>query len=193
MSFDNFLFALEVCAVLLAVGYLLLAVRRDIRCWIAGILSSSIYLFLMYLANLYMESILQVFYIFMGFYGFQQWKSDNTEQNEISISTWSLKIHAFIVSSIIILSYFFGELLVRYTDAALPFLDSLTTFGALFATYMVAKKILENWIYWFFIDAISIYLFIGRELYLTSILFCIYLVIILFGFRSWLTAYKTNI
>ena len=193
MSSENFLFALESCAVFLAIVYLLLAVRRDIRCWIAGILSSCLYLFLMYSANLYMESILQIFYVFMGFYGFQQWRSDNINQKEISISTWSFKIHICIASSIAIFSYVSANLLVRYTDAALPFLDSLTTFGALFATYMVAKKIVENWIYWFLIDATSVYLFIGRELYLTSVLFCIYLVIIIFGYRSWLKAYKTNI
>jgi len=76
-------------------------------------------------------------------------------------------------------------LLERYTQAVLPFLDAFTTFGAIITTYMVAKKIIENWIYWFVIDSISIYLFISRELYLTAILFFVYLIIIIFGYMSW--------
>ena len=192
MNFENLFFFLEIGAVFLAVAYLLLAVRRDIRCWIAGIMGSSIYFVLMFTANLYMESILQIFYIFMGVYGFNQWKSDIANTEEISITTWNLKTHLIVLGIILISSYFAGYILDTYTDAKLPFLDSLTTFGALFATYMVAKKILENWIYWFLIDSVSIYLFIERELYLTSILFCLYLIIIIFGFRSWLAVFKAG-
>ncbi len=192
MNFENLFFFLEIGAVFLAVAYLLLAVRRDIRCWIAGIMSSSIYFVLMFTANLYMESILQIFYIFMGVYGFNQWKSDIANTEEISIITWNLKTHLIVLGIILISSYFAGYILDTYTDAKLPFLDSLTTFGALFATYMVAKKILENWIYWFLIDSVSIYLFIERELYLTSILFCLYLIIIIFGFRSWLAVFRAG-
>ena len=192
MNFENLFFFLEIGAVFLAVAYLSLAVRRDIRCWIAGIMSSSIYFVLMFTANLYMESILQIFYIFMGVYGFNQWKSDIANTEEISITTWNLKTHLIVLGIILISSYFAGYILDTYTDAKLPFLDSLTTFGALFATYMVAKKILENWIYWFLIDSVSIYLFIERELYLTSILFCLYLVIIIFGFRSWLAVFRAG-
>ena len=192
MNFENLFFFLEIGAVFLAVAYLLLAVRRDIRCWIAGIMSSSIYFVLMFTANLYMESILQIFYIFMGVYGFNQWKSDIANTEEISVTTWNLKTHLIVLGIILISSYFAGYTLDTYTDAKLPFLDSLTTFGALFATYMVAKKILENWIYWFLIDSVSIYLFIERELYLTSILFCLYLIIIIFGFRSWLAVFRAG-
>ena len=128
----------------------------------------------------------------MGVYGFNQWKSDIANTEEISITTWNLKTHLIVLGIILISSYFAGYILDTYTDAKLPFLDSLTTFGALFATYMVAKKILENWIYWFLIDSVSIYLFIERELYLTSILFCLYLVIIIFGFRSWLAVFRAG-
>ena len=193
MSSENiFLLSLEVSAVALAVGYLLLAVKQDIRCWIAGIISSCIYLVLMFSANLYMESVLQIFYIFMGFYGWKQWSQRNKQDAKFEIETWNLKIHFIILFSVILFSVLAGYLLEIYTNAALPFLDSLTTFGALVATYMVAKKVLENWIYWFFIDALSVMLFINRELYLTAILFCIYLIIIIFGFKAWLNIYRSQ-
>jgi nicotinamide mononucleotide transporter len=64
-------------------------------------------------------------------------------------------------------------------------MDALTTWGAIITTYMVAKKVLENWIYWFVIDSISIYIFLSRDLYLTSFLFFTYLFIIVFGYKSW--------
>jgi len=75
--------------------------------------------------------------------------------------------------------------LEKYTAAALPFLDALTTWGAIVTTYMVANKVLENWIYWFVIDSISIYLFISRELYFTALLFFVYLFMIVIGYRAW--------
>jgi len=67
----------------------------------------------------------------------------------------------------------------------LPFMGALTTWGAIITTYMVAKKVLENWIYWFVIDSISIYIFLSRDLYLTSFLFFTYLFIIVIGYKSW--------
>ena len=193
MSFNSILLlSLEVSAVALAICYLLLAVKQNIRCWIAGIISSCIYLFLMFSANLYMEAVLQIFYIFMGFYGWKQWNKRDKEDSKFKIETLSLKTHFIILFSIIFFSLFIGYFLEMYTNAALPFLDSLTTFGALVATYMVAKKVLENWIYWFFIDALSVMLYINREFYLTAILFCLYLIIILFGFRTWLNIYRSQ-
>jgi nicotinamide mononucleotide transporter len=76
-------------------------------------------------------------------------------------------------------------LLTHFTEAAMPYLDSFTTWGAIVTTWMVARKILENWIYWFVIDSVSVYLYISRELYLTSGLFLLYLVLIVIGYRAW--------
>ena len=173
---------MEFLAVLLAILYLALAVKQNILCWPAGILSSFLYLFIMYSAGLYMEAYLQIFYIFMGVYGWSQWKS---KQPEFIVNNWSTLNHFKAISLILLLALISGYLLDRYTEAALPFLDALTTWGAIFATYMVAKKLIENWIYWFVIDSISIFLFISRDLNLTALLFAGYLVIICFGYRSW--------
>ena len=89
------------------------------------------------------------------------------------------------ISIILVISLLSGLLLNKYTNAALPFLDAITTFGAIITTYMVAIKVLENWLYWFVIDSISIYIFVSRELFLTAGLFSVYLVIIIFGYISW--------
>tara|TARA_Y100001949_G_C15956938_1_gene317397 strand:+ start:79 stop:663 length:585 start_codon:yes stop_codon:yes gene_type:complete len=174
----------EIIAVALAILYLVLAVKQNIGCWIAWILSSVLYLFIMYKAGLYMEASLQIFYIVMGFYGWSQWLK-STPQEKFVVKTWNWKKHLTAIAFVLLLTLSSGWALEIYTTASLPFLDAFTTWGAIITTYMVAKKILENWIYWFVIDSISIYLFLSRDLYFTACLFLIYLFIIVLGYRSW--------
>jgi len=176
---------LEITAVIFAILYLILAVKQNILCWTAGILSSILYFFIMQKAGLYMEAYLQVFYVVMGIYGWSQWSASNVSNPSFIVNTWSKYQHMITISIILVLSLLSGFLLERYTDAALPFLDALVSWGAVVATYMVAKKLLENWIYWFVIDATSIFLFIERGLWLSAVLFATYLVIIFFGYQSW--------
>ena len=176
---------LEITAVIFAILYLILAVKQNILCWMAGIISSVLYFFIMQKAGLYMEAYLQVFYVVMGIYGWSQWSASNASNPSFIVNTWTKYQHMIAISIILALSLLSGSLLERYTDAALPFLDALVSWGAVVATYMVAKKLLENWIYWFVIDATSIFLFIERGLWLSAVFFATYLVIIFFGYQSW--------
>ena len=169
----------------LAVAYLLLALKQNKLCWFAWIASSILYLYVMYQAGLYMESLLQVFYLCMGFYGLSQWTNTINNNQNTYVDLWSIGNHIFAISLIIVLSFLSGILLSNFSNAALPFIDAFTTWGAIVASYMVAKKILENWIYWFVIDFISVFIFASRGLYFTSALFVTYLVIIYFGYKSW--------
>jgi nicotinamide mononucleotide transporter len=175
----------ELLAVALAVTYLMLAIRQNIWCWAAAAASTLIYLFIMYEARLYMESVLQIFYLGMAAYGWYEWRHGGANHGELEVSTWPWKRHMAAITVVFILVFASGELLTRFSDAALPFADAFTTWAAVVATYMVARKILENWIYWFVIDAVSVYLYLSRELYFTAALFVAYLVMIVFGYRSW--------
>ena len=139
-----------------------------------------------------MESLLQIFYVLMAVYGWLQWKNIINSNRDLRIKSWNNLNHVYAVISVIILAILSGIVLEEYTQAALPFIDAFTTWGAIVTTYMVAKKILENWIYWFVIDSISIYLYTSRGLYLTAFLFVIYLVIIVFGYRSWKRTLNQN-
>ena len=149
-------------------------------------------MYIMYTAGLIMESFLQIFYICMAIYGWYVWSNKINEEQELKITSWKKQYHVYAIIILTLLAIISGFLLEKYTQAALPFLDAFTTWGAIITTYMVAKKIIENWIYWFVIDSISIYLFISRELYLTSLLFFIYLIIIIFGYRSWMKKLNAN-
>ena len=183
---------LEFTAVFFAILYLILAVNQNILCWVAGILSSILYFFIMQSAGLYMEAYLQIFYILMGLYGWLQWRKGNQIDNNFIVNTWSMLKHFYAISLILVLSVSSGLLLTLYTDAALPFFDAFVTWGAVVATYMVAKKLLENWIYWLVIDSISILLFISRDLLPTAFLFGLYIVIIFFGYKSWKKVLEKN-
>ena len=183
----NYIFQnwIEITAVVLAILYLVLAVKQNILCWVCGIISSVLYFFIMRSAGLYMEAYLQIFYVFMGFYGWSQWKTKTSNTSNFVVNTWKKSQHLFATSMVLILSIISATMLRFFTDAALPFLDALVTWGAVVATYMVAKKLLENWIYWLVIDSISIFLFISRDLFPTACLFGIYIIIIIYGYRSW--------
>ena len=175
----------EIVAALLAITYLLLAMRQDARCWIAWIISSLMYLFVMYSAGLYMEAGLQIFYLLMGFYGLYQWQYKPLNNESLKIKVWPKTTHMMCLTILFLLATASGYILSSNTDAVSPYIDAFTTWGAIIASYMVAKKILENWIYWFVVDFVSVFLFVSRELYPTALLFCLYLVLVIFGYRSW--------
>lgn len=177
--------AWEAIAVLLAITYLVLAIRQNIWCWAAAAVSTSIYLFIMFEAQLYMESVLQLFYLAMAAYGWYQWRRHGENSRVLQVTTWPLSYHVFAIGSVLLLVFVSGHLLSQYTDAALPHVDSFTTWGAVIATYMVARKVLENWVYWFVIDAVSVGMYLNRGLLLTALLFVFYLVLIILGYRSW--------
>lgn len=175
----------EVAAVALALLYLVLAIREHVACWIAAILSTSIYIVLMFRVGLYMESALQVFYIVMAVYGWYSWTHGDGPGHKLAVCSWPLRRHIGPLSLILLFTLVSGYALSVYTPAAMPYLDSFTTWGAIVTTWMVARKIIQNWHYWFLIDSVSIYLYSSRGLWLTAALFVLYLVLIIVGYRTW--------
>jgi len=194
--------AWELIAVLLGITYLLLAVRESLWCWYAAFVSTAIFLWLFWEVNLLMESALQLYYLAMAVYGWYQWRHGSrsgraapaaaaaSSSQPLPIGTWHLRTHLLAIAAVIAASAGSGYLLAQHTDAALPYLDSFTTWGSILTTWMVARKILENWLYWLVIDSASIYLYLERGLLLTAGLFAIYLVIVVFGYRRWLQQYR---
>ena len=181
----------EFLGMVLAIFYLILAIRQNILCWYAAFISSAIYLFVFYQANLYMEALLQLFYAMVAIYGWRQWKY-NEKNEDKKISTLDYKTHFLLILLILMLTLIVGFYINNFQEE-LPYLDSFTTIAAIFTTFMVAKKILENWIYWAIIDTISIYIYFQKELYLTTFLFLFYLVLVFIGYRSWKKSWKLQL
>ncbi len=181
---------LEVSAVLLAIAYLLLAIRQNIWCWFCAAISTAIYVYLFLDAKLYMESLLNIFYFIMAFYGWYVWYFGKAGNTELPVSVWARTVHAGALLAIAAISMISGYLLDRFTDAAFPYIDSMTTWSAIWATFLVARKVLENWWYWLVIDAVSVFIYWARDLQLTSLLFVIYVILVPIGLMSWTRSYR---
>jgi nicotinamide mononucleotide transporter len=160
---------LEIIAVVMGVAYLLLAMRENILCWYAAFISTLLFLIVFWDVKLYMESGLQLYYLAMAVYGWYKWRQGENNTT-LSIKRWPLNRHLLIILGTVIVSGVSGYGLATQTDAT---------------TYMVATKVLENWLYWFVLDALSIYLYLDRGLYFAALLFAAYLIIVIFGFLQW--------
>ena len=175
--------AIEYGAVAFAVLYLVLAIRESVWCWPAALISAVLSTVLFFDARLLMESGLQVFYGGIAIYGWFQW-TRGTGGSPVTIHVWSWRTHCAVIVAILATSSIFAWALSA-TRQVMPLVDSFTTVAAIVTQYMVAKKILENWLYWFVIDSVSIYLYLSRDLYLYAGLFVVYLILIVIGFRQW--------
>lgn len=176
---------IEYAAVITALVYLALAAFEKVLCWLFGIISSLIYVYLCYSSKLYLETLLQGFYVVMGFYGWLQWEKNKGDQSTAPIRQWKLGRHIMIIIAGGIAGVLLGFIFSSYTEAAQPYFDGLVTGYSLIATWMVTKKLLENWIYWIVIDAASIILYSNRGLYLSGLLFFIFTVVAVGGFFAW--------
>jgi nicotinamide mononucleotide transporter len=174
---------IEMLAAALAVVYLLLAIRQQRSCWVAAFISSCLYVWVLFGAHLYMESVLNAFYAAMAVYGFRQWQGRGGAA--LAVCRWPIARHVTGVVGVIGLSLVSSYFLRRFTPAAWPFVDSLVTWSSVFATFLVARKVYENWHWWLVIDSVSLCLYVTRRLYLTMLLFALYLVLIVIGMRQW--------
>jgi nicotinamide mononucleotide transporter len=167
-----------------ALAYLVLAIRQSLWCWPCALASVALAMVLFFDARLYMESALQIFYFAMGVYGWLQWQRGGRDRNGVAVHWWSPVRHLAMIVLILLTSGGFGWALSR-TDAAFPYLDSFTTVAAIVTTFMVARKVMENWIYWLVIDSILVYLCLERGLNWYAGLYAFYLVLVVLGFRAW--------
>ncbi len=176
---------LELFAIAMAIGYLLLVIRENIWCWFCAGISTACYVWLTFTAKLYMDMALQVFYFAMAVYGWAVWISGRSNGHERPIVRWPLATHAIAIAVIAAIAAGNGYLLETRTDAAFPYLDAGTTWAAVWATFLVARKVLENWWYWLVIDAIYVFLYWSRDLEWTAGLFVFYLMLIPIGIANW--------
>ena len=160
----------EIIAAALAVAYLVLAIRQRIECWVAAFVSSCLYVWVLFTARLYMESVLNAFYAAMAVYGYWQWRRGRGG-TALAVSRWPARRHAAGVFGVLCLSAISWYFLRRFTAAAWPFVDSMVTWSSVFATFLVARKVYENWHWWLVIDSVSLCLYFTRHLYLTMLLF----------------------
>ncbi len=186
----------EAVAVILAIAYLLLAVKENILCWLFAFLSTAIYTVLFWDVSLLMESALNVYYMAMAVFGWHQWTRGGTNGGDgahaLAVRSMSGQQHVLVISGIAVLTFVSGYFLSEHSSAAWPYIDSFTTWASVITTYLVTRKYLQNWLYWIVIDTVSIPLYIDRGLNLTALLFVAYVVIAVIGFFKWREHLRTN-
>ncbi len=188
------LLTLEGLAVVLALAYLLLAARESLWCWLCALISSLCYVWIFWQAKLYTETALNVFYVVMAVIGWQQWQRGSADQDNanskraiVSFKPWQ---HVACLALTLMLAVTNGYVMQRYTQAAWPFVDALISWGSVITTFLVVRKVLENWLYWLVLDGIAVVVYVERGLYLTALLFVGYVVIVVFGYFHWRRQYR---
>ena len=192
---------------LIGTGFALVSVwlttRQNIWCWPVSIICPLIYIFIFYESKLYADSGLQVFYVAVSFYGWYEWlygKKDEEEGIEkhlvsgetgalyngqslrVSKASGMMWLSTLVIGSIITVGM---ALLLQRTDSTMPWIDAGATAFSLVATWMVARKVLENWVYWIVIDAVYVGMSIYKGLYITGGQYFIFTVLAAYGYWEW--------
>lgn len=175
---------LEIPAVITAVLYIILAARKNKWCFLFGLISSAIYVYLTIQLKLYFDTFINTYYIGMSILGWMAW-SQSTDRTDLPIIKLGWKKLLLYSSITLMLSMLLGWWASIYTDDALPYWDAFTTIFALIATYWVVKRILENWLIWIVVDLSCTFIYLYKGLPLTALLFLSYTIIAIYGYKNW--------
>lgn len=187
---------LEIIGVIVGIVYLVLEYRASYYLWIAGIIMPAIYLFIYFDAKLYADFGINVYYCMASVYGMVMWKwKGQTKEvsDSLRISHLPLKYYLPTIVAFGILFWGIAQILIRFTDSNVPWLDSFTTSLSIVAMWMLAHKYIEQWLAWIAVDFVSARLYEYKELNLTALLYFAYGIIAIFGYLKWKKLMKEEV
>lgn len=176
----------EIIGTLSGFIFLYLEIKQNKWLWPVGLFSSLMYIYVFFISKFYADMGLQFYYVFISIYGWFHWSRANGQGKEslpVSHLTKSLFFKLFLAS--FFLYFVISYILINFTDSPIPYWDAFTTALSIVATWMLARKILEQWLIWILVDAVSMGLYIYKGLYPTSALFFFYTVLALVGYIQW--------
>lgn len=176
---------LEIIAVILSVLGVWLTTRRNLMSWPAGILSCALYAVVFWRTRLYSDMLLQCVYVAVCAYGWWHWKHGVQEEGAVRVENLSLVGWIAGFAAGLCGSLLLGSVMARYTNAALPYMDSSLTSFSLVAQFWSTRKYVANWIMWIAVDIIYIGVYLYKHLDLTAGLYAIFVVLAIIGLRSW--------
>jgi nicotinamide mononucleotide transporter len=176
---------LEIIAVVVSALGVWLTTRRTLLCWPVSLLSVVLYGKVFFDQRLYSDAMLQAVYAAFIFYGWWLWARGVREEGEVKVEKISaaeclLGLAAGALGSVVL-----GYAMARYTDAAIPWVDSSLTSFSLVAQYWLTRKYIANWWLWIVVDVAYTGVFVFKSLYLTSGLYAAFVVLAIIGVRSW--------
>ncbi len=185
----------EIIATILGLLFLFLEIKENEWMWFIGLITSAMYIYVFFDAKLYADMSLQVYYVVISIYGWIMWTKTKHEQSmvqqlEITHLSKNLGFVLFLTTGVIyvVIAY----ILVNFTDGSVPYWDAFTTALGIVATWMLAKKIIEQWWVWVIANAVSCGMYIYKGLYPTSFLFLVYTVLAVVGYYQWKRSMKTE-
>jgi len=189
--FSGFWGKVELFGTIFSVICVYLAAKHNQLTWIFGAAGVILFGALFYEFKLYSDAGLQVFFLVMQVYGFMTWKrmAEESENESITLGL-SVPAIALIVGSIGTLTGINGYFMSTYTDASFPYADALTTWMSIFAQILMIKKFWESWVIWVAMDAIAIFIYAAKGLYVVSGLYAVFLVMAAYGLVKWRKDFK---
>jgi nicotinamide mononucleotide transporter len=178
---------IELLGAILGILYIVFSIKQNILTWPTGLLTSLLYIVVFFKSGLYATMGLQVYYVFISIYGWYFWlKGKKTEnKSQLPVQTVNKKLWVKIGLFSILIYAAISFMLIKYSDSEVPYLDSLTTSLSIVATWMLAKKYIEQWIIWIFADLVSSGLYIYKNLWPTVVLFIIFTIMAILGYIEW--------
>jgi len=193
-SITQFLFGtgiLEWCGVFTGILCVWLAAKNNIWNWPVAIISVLIYILIFFETKLYADMGLQVYFFAMNVYGWYYWsKQRNNPAASRPVSIITKKEILLSIVGIIVFTIALGFLLFKQTDAAFPFVDSFCTACSLIAQIFLARKVLQNWLIWIFVDVIYVGMYFSKDLYATGLMYVLYIGIATMGYLDWRKTYR---
>ena len=176
---------IEVLGAVTGLIYLYFSIRQIIWLWPLGIITSVLYIYVFYKTKFYADMGLQVYYFFISIYGWYIWLYGNKGNKRLIVQFAGRKILTVLCLLTILITFLIANILIEFTDSPLPYWDAFTTAGSILATWMLARKMIEHWLFWIIIDAVSIGLYIYKGLYPTVVLFFVYFTMAVVGYINW--------
>ena len=178
---------IELAGTISGLIYVWFSIRQSLNTWPTGIVTSFLYCGVFFEAKFYAGMGLQLYYLLISIYGWWSWTHGQAGSGEtklmVSETNRILWIRLFGLN--VLLTVLVYYILKRYTDSPIPFGDAFTTSLSIIATWMLARKKIEQWPIWIFVDLISASLYLYRGLYPTVFLFLVYSVMAGIGYYEW--------
>jgi nicotinamide mononucleotide transporter len=180
----------ELVAALLGVIGIFLQIKQNPAYWLVSIVMVSMYIWVYFDSGFYADMSLQVYYFVISIYGWIFWmfgKKSKINTNEAKLPVTKLSVKALLLSLFISLLLFavIFYILKHFTDSTVPLGDAFTTALSFVATWMLARKIIENWIFWIVVDVVSVGLYVHKGLFPTAVLFAFLSIMAVIGFFAW--------
>jgi nicotinamide mononucleotide transporter len=181
---------IELIGALLGLLYIFFSIRQHIFTWPTGLFTSLLYITVFFRSGFYADMGLQVYYAGISIYGWYYWLKGgrmklNSPGDQAPVQRMPKKMIPGSIAVTFVLYLIILIILLQFTDSTVPYMDSLTTALSITATWMLAKKMIEHWLVWIFVDLVSAGLYMYKDLWPTVVLFIIYTVMAVLGYKEW--------